>query len=104
MAYDHILQTNAGNTYYSRLVDRWTGYVWNGTAMADNPTYSSSVIDVTDLDGDGDYGFVAPTALPEGHYKLSYRLQAGGSPANTDRVVASVAIKREWDGKISEEA
>ncbi len=105
MAYDHIYQGKSGNTYYARLVGRWSGLLWDDTnaELATNPDYADQVIDLTALGGDGDVGFTAPTDLPEGHYKLSYRLQAGGSPANTDSVLGSYKIKKEWDNKIVEE-
>jgi len=105
MAYDHILQGKHGSTYYARLVGRWSGLLWDDTnaVLATNPDYSNQIIDLTEIAEDGDFGFNAPTSLPIGQYRLSYRLQAGASPANTDTIVASVKIKKEWDSKIVEE-
>lgn len=105
MAYDHILQGKHGSTYYARLIGRWSGLLWDDTnsELATNPAYADQVVSLTEIADDGDFGFNAPASLPIGQYKLSYRLQAGGSPANTDAVVASLKIKKEWDSKIVEE-
>jgi hypothetical protein len=102
MAYDHILQSKHGSTYYARLTGRNSGLVWDDTngQVAANPDYADQVIDLVEPSGDGDFAFVCPTDLPVGRYKLSYRLQAGVSPANTDSVVASVSLDKTPTGRV----
>lgn len=90
MAYAHILTYSHGSTVYARIVQQGTGLVWddNAKALASNPDFDKSAITVTELAGDGDFGLTMPSGIPPGKYLLSYRVQAGGSPANTDTVLA----------------
>ncbi len=102
--YSYVYQGKGGNTYYARLIGRWSGLLWDNTnaELTANPDYADQVIDLTALGGDGDVGLTTPTDLPAGDYKLSIRLRAGGSPTNTDSVVASVKMEKKWDGKFVE--
>ncbi len=109
-SYDHIFTVTAGYvasaTYYAQLAHRFSGQMWdeeNGV-MADAPTYANTDISVTDINSSGRIGFTMPTGVPAGKYQLLLRQRAGGTPANTDNVIAApVNIRVQHDGKLVKE-
>ncbi len=89
--YNHLFSLKAGhdtNTYYAELIRRTDGLMWDrvAAALAAAPTLPNAALVVTEINGSGHFGWTLPTGLPAGFYRVSFRQQAGGTPAVGDDI------------------
>lgn len=84
-----------GTTYYYRLVQRGSGYVWDNTneELAENPDWGDSAIAMEAVGTTGQYKVIIPVEVESSTYDLIIYLQAGATPANTDDVQNHRQIK-----------
>lgn len=92
-----IVHPTSGNTLYVIVRRKSDGKVWNGSAFETWADGSIGNYDValTSQGGDlwtGDF----PSSISAGRYIVMYYLRAGGSPATTDKILAS--REQQWDG------
>ena len=85
-----------GQTLYALVWDS-TSQVWNGSAFAaySAGSYASYPVTMTESGASGHYAGTFPAAAA-GTYSVEVRLRAGGSPAQSDAVVAAGTIP--WTG------
>lgn len=87
---------HTGKTYYARFVRRSDGYVWDNVAgaMAANPTWSDSAIELVETGETGAFPVVVPAGLPSAYYDVIVYVQTGSDPVNTDAVDAQWSRSR----------
>lgn len=92
-----IVHPTSGNTLYVIVRRKSDGKVWNGSSFETWADGSIGNYDValTSQGGDlwtGDF----PSGISAGRYIIMYYLRAGGSPATSDKILAS--REQQWDG------
>lgn len=92
MAGEFLATAAPGSTLYARIRNA-ASLLWNGTIFItpSGTSFAASVkVAMVDLEGTGDFIGDCPSgALTAGATKYEVSLQAGGSPASTDSVIAS---------------
>ena len=87
---------STGATLYALVWDS-TSQIWNGSAFAaySAGSYASYPVTMTEAGASGHYAGTFPAASA-GTYSVEVRLRAGGSPAQSDAVVAAGTVN--WTG------
>lgn len=101
MAAELQINHNAGATVYA-IIRSAVGTVWNGNALEAYVTanYSTYKIALTEQGSASGYytgTFPVDTDIPAGVYTVTYKQQAGGSPAEADQTIG-VESTFHWDG------
>lgn len=86
--------------YYAQAVDETTGFMWDGSAVTEDPSYASTVISLTEINNMGVWGFTAPDDLPAGIFSIVCRKQAGVSTAATDNVADVKRLRKDATGRV----
>lgn len=92
---------DASKTVYVLIFDR-TGQVWNGSSFVAYSTgdYTSYDVALTELGtASGIYTGTFPAAIVAGVYSILAKNQAGGTPAQTDAVIA--VGDYQWNGTVT---
>lgn len=98
MASELIAYYQAGVNVYFTIRNR-TGQIWNGSSFGaySTPSYSLYPINATQQGtASGVYAADFPSTIPAGVYSIIAYQQLGGSPAETDKVVAEGVFQ--WNG------
>lgn len=87
---------HTGNTYYARIVNKWTAYIWDNTntEMVALPSWANSVVDLDETGLTGQFPFYVPAGLPSGNYDVIVYKQLGSAPANTDDIEGLYDLKQ----------